>query len=197
MVDLRLREPLWFLLRFAVVTAVLFLAREPLSAAYAALTVPVVNGCMALGDLPARYLREGHQLWLVYPPAGFRLQVHDIIYQNLIVAVGLFAASPGHTPGWRCRWLAIVLGVLWTSHVASLYMGGTVMLWDVALDLPPAERQRLVGSFPASMSAERDWLLSRLFGWWHTWGRPAAGLLLWVYAEVQARDGADRQERVQ
>ena len=44
------------------------------------------------------YARTGQELVLVYRQLGLRFNVHDIIYQNLIVAIALFAAtaaSPG------------------------------------------------------------------------------------------------------
>ena len=174
--------PLEFLLRFCLATGLLFLLREPGSQLYLGFTVPIVNAAFAWNGLPCRYAQEGSMLYLVYANPGLRFAVHDIIYQNVMVGAALFVATPGRTWGWRGRWLGLALAVLWSTHVVSLYMGGTVIVWDYVDSLPAAQAADLARRLPAPLSPERDWLLSRLFGLWHTWGRPSIGVFLWAFA---------------
>lgn len=181
-----LREPLWFLARFAVVVGVLYLLRADISTLYLALVTPPAN--WLLGDMGATYVRQGHELGLVYSRLGLRFTVHDIIYQNLLVAVALFAATRAR-PRWKLAWGTVAVVVLWASHVVSLYLGGHVIIWDFLWGLPPELRQELGPRVAAHFPAERDWLLSRLFGLWHTWGRQSLVLAIWGLASLPVLQG--------
>lgn len=176
---LRIRGPLAFLVRFAVVAGVLYALRDDLARAYLAVVAPPANWLLGGGGVA--YVREGGQLALVYRQLGLRFAVHDIVYQNALVAVALFAATAA---GWRWRlgWGALTLVALWATHVVCLYLGGHVIVWDFLWSLPPEARADLLPRVAQRFPAERDWLFSRLFGLWHTWGRSALPLLIWAAA---------------
>ncbi|MFC1525330.1 hypothetical protein ACFL6X_00790 [Candidatus Latescibacterota bacterium] len=175
------RDPAPLLIRFCVVAGILFLFREGISRIYLATMVPLVNGIFQLEGLAVAFAREQHILRLTYATLGLEFTVHDIIYQNLMVALALFAATPGRW-GWRLKWMGIAVGVLWVTHVASLYLGGYVIIWDFVESLPLDDRGALAQRVSEVLPRERDWLLSRLFGVWHTWGRPTVGLGVWLIA---------------
>lgn len=180
-----LRDPLPLLIRFAVAAGLLFLLREDISRLYLAVMVPIVNGIFRLEGLAVEFIRQRHVLQLVYADLGFRFTVHDIIYQNLMVGVALFAATPGQSIRWKARWIGVVLGLLALTHVASLYLGGHVIVWDYVAALPDGERAQVARQVLEVFPRDRDWLYSNLFGLWHTWGRPTLALVVWLYA---ARD---------
>lgn len=175
------RDPAPMLIRFCGVAALLFLLREQLSALYLLAMAPAVNGLFRVAGLAAAYGREGYILELAYPSLGLTFTVHDIVYQNLIVALALFAATPGSWR-WRLKWMAATVAILWVTHVASLYTAGYAIVWDFVESLPAGEREALLPQVISEVSARQDWLYSRLFGLWHTWGRPTAGLLIWLFA---------------
>ncbi len=98
-----LRDPLTLLIRFAVAAGLPFLLREDISRLYLTLMVPLVHGIFRLEGLAGAFVRQRHVLQLVYGDLGFRFTVHDIIYQNLMVGVALFAATPGQSIRWKAR----------------------------------------------------------------------------------------------
>ena len=175
------RDPAPLLIRFCAVAGLLFLLREQVSQVYLVAMAPLVNGLFQLSDLAAEYTRQEHVLELAYPALGLRFTVHDIVYQNLIVALALFAATPGSWR-WRLKWMGTAVLVLWVTHVASLYMAGYAIVWDFVESLPAADREALAPQVAAQVSPAQDWLFSRLCGLWHRWGRPTAGLVIWLYA---------------
>lgn len=176
-----LREPLWFLVRFALVVGVLYLLRAQISTLYLALVTPPAN--WLLGDMGATYVRQGHELSLVYGGLGLRFTVHDVIYQNLLVAVALFGATRANWV-WKLKWGGVAVFTLWVSHVASLFLGGHVIVWDFLWSLPMDVRAELLPRVAERFPQERDWLLSRLFGLWHTWGRQSLALAIWGLASL-------------
>ncbi|MFH1567777.1 MAG: hypothetical protein ABIL09_07230 [Gemmatimonadota bacterium] len=178
------RDPAPLLIRFCLAAGVLFLLRDELSQVYLATMVPAVNGWLRATDVAALFQREGHGLRLSYPGLGLQFTVHDIIYQNLMVAAALFAATPGPWR-WRLKWLGIAVAALWVTHVASLYLAGHVIVWDFVESLPAGERGALARRVAGQVPGERDWLYSHLFGLWHTWGRPTLGLGIWLFAARQ------------
>ncbi len=180
--DWPLPVPLQFLVRFAVVAGMLFLFRERLAELYLSTMVPTVNGLFNLEELGVVYRQQRHVLLLVYEELGFHFRVHDIIYQNVMVTIALFAATPGYSLRWRAGWTAVVLALLWLTHAASLYMGGYVIIWDYLESLGAGERQDLARQIGDAFPRDRDWLFSHLFGLWHTWGRPTLALLIWLFA---------------
>ena len=180
--DRSLRDPLVFLGLFLLVASLSFLLREVISAVYLPAVVPVVNWLFEVGQLPVEFERQDHVLLLVYREFGLQFRVHDIVYQNMMVAVALFAATPGQSLRWKIRWIAGVVVLLWTTHVFSLYTGGHTIVWDYLENLPPEQQQGLLPKVAEVFSPERDWLFSRLFGVWHTWGRPTLALLVWFFA---------------
>lgn len=180
--DQSLREPLVFLGLFLLVASLSFLLREVISAVYLPAVVPVVNWLFEVSRLPVEFERQDHVLLLVYREFGLQFRVHDIVYQNMMVAVALFAATPGQSLRWKVRWIAGVVVLLWTTHVFSLYTGGHTIVWDYLESLPPEQQQGLLPKVAEVFSPERDWLFSRLFGVWHTWGRPTLALLVWFFA---------------
>ena len=178
------RDSLPLLILFCVVAGGLFLFRQEISRAYLATMVPLVNELFHAGGLAIELVRRAHILKLAYPSLGLEFTIHDIIYQNLIVGLALVAATPG--PGrWRLKWMGIVLVALWVTHVLSLYLGGYVIIWDFVASLPIADQTRLSPRVLEVIPRDRDWLLSRVFGIWHTWGRPSAAIWIWLFA---ARD---------
>jgi len=172
------------LIRFSLAAGLLFLFREEISHSYLALMVPVVNGIFRLEGLAVEFIRQRDVLQLVYGDLGFRFTVHDIIYQNLTVGVALFVATPGQSMRWKAKWIAIVIGLLSLTHLATLYLGGYVIVWDYVA-LPDGERAQVARQVLEVFPRDRDWLFSNIFGLWHTWGRPTLALLVWLYA---ARD---------
>ena len=175
------RDSLPLLVRFCVVAGVLFLFRQEISSAYLTTMVPLVNGLFRVAGLAIELVRQEHILKLAYPSLGLEFTIHDIIYQNLIVGLALVAATPG--PGrWRLKWMAIVLAALWVTHVLSLYLGGYVIIWDYVASLPIEDEARLSQRVLEVIPRDRDWLLSRVFGIWHTWGRPSAAIWIWLFA---------------
>lgn len=175
-----LREPLVFLVRFAVVAGVLYLLRSEVSRFYLMLVTAPANWLLG-EESGALYVREGHELALVYRQLGLRFTVHDIIYQNAMVAVALFVATRAPWR-WRLGWGSAALALLWATHVGSLYLGGHVIVWDFVWGLPQEIRAELAPRVAARFPYERDWLFSRLFGLWHTWGRTSVVLVIWVLA---------------
>ena len=135
-----LRDPLPLLIRFSLAAGLLFLFREEISPSYLALMVSVVNGIFRLEGLAVEFIRQRDVLQLVYGDLGFRFTVHDIIYQNLTVGVALFVATPGQSMRWKAKWIAIVIGLLSLTHLATLYLGGYVIVWDYVAALPDGER---------------------------------------------------------
>ena len=115
-----LRDPLPLLIRCSLADGLLFLFREEISHSYLALMVPVVNGIFRLEGLAVEFIRQRDVLQLVYGDLGFRFTVHDIIYQNLTVGVALFVATPGQSMRWKAKWIAIVIGLLSLTHLATL-----------------------------------------------------------------------------
>ena len=180
-----LRDPLPLLVRFSVVAGALFVFHDQLSQLYLIGMVPLVNGIFRFEGLAVEFIRQQQVLTLAYADLGLRFTVHDIIYQNLMVAVALFAATPETTIRWKVQWIATVLALLWVTHVASLYLGGYVIVWDYVEGLPPVAREQMARQVLEVFPRDRDWLFSNLFGLWHTWGRPTLALLIWLYA---ARD---------
>ena len=178
------RDPLPLLIKFSVVAGALFLFRTDLSRVYLATMVPLVNGLFRWDGVAVEFVRQQHVLQLVYRDLGLQFTVHDIIYQNVMVAVALFAATPG-TLRWKARWIALVLAALWVTHVASLYLGGYVIIWDYIEGLPGGQASSMAARVTEVFPRDRDWLFSRLFGIWHTWGRPTLAILIWLFA---ARD---------
>jgi len=138
-----LRDPLPLLIRFSLAAGLLFLFREEISHSYLALMVPVVNGIFRLEGLAVEFIRQRDVLQLVYGDLGFRFTVHDIIYQNLTVGVALFVATPGQSMRWKAKWIAIVIGLLSLTHLATLYLGGYVIVWDYVAALPDGERAQV------------------------------------------------------
>jgi hypothetical protein len=175
------RDPAPLLIRFCVVAGLLFLFREEISRAYLATMVPLVNGLFHLEGVAVAFARQQHILELTYSTLGLKFTVHDIIYQNLMVALALFAATPGAW-AWRLKWMGVVVVVMWVTHVISLYLGGYVIIWDFVESLPREDRVGLAQRVSEVLPRERDWLFSRLFGVWHTWGRPTVGLWVWLLA---------------
>jgi len=180
--DLSLNDPLSFLVRFALVAGVLFLLREAISEFYVATMVPLVNGLFSWEGMAVAYEQDRHLLQLTYTELSLRFKVHDIIYQNLMVAVALFVATPGYSLRWKGKWIVGVLGLLWLTHAASLYMGGYVIVWDFIEGLPPERRENMMRRVLAVFPRDRDWLFSHLFGLWHSWGRLTLVLFIWLYA---------------
>ena len=176
-----LQDPFPLLFRFAVVAGVLFLLRAQVFQLYLAVSVPLVNGLFQLDGVAVEFVRNHDSLQLVYKGLGYQFTVNDIIYQNLMVAVALFAATPGSLR-WRAKWIAIVLAALWITHMASLYMGGYVIIWDYVESLPQDQKGQIAQQILQVFPRDRDWLFSHLFGIWHTWGRPTMGLVIWLFA---------------
>ncbi|MDA0336714.1 MAG: hypothetical protein O2782_16240 [bacterium] len=190
-----LRAPLVFLLRFAAVAGVLYLFRADVSAFYLSLVTAPANWLLG-GDGGVAYTRQGHELSLVYRQLGLRFTVHDIIYQNLLVALALFAATQAHWM-WKLQWGGVAILTLWASHVVSLFLGGHVIVWDFLWSLPTDVRADLLPRVAERFPMERDWLFSRLFGLWHTWGRQSLALAVWALAALpllRRLSGADTQE---
>lgn len=175
------RDSLPLLIRFCVVAGALFLFRQEISRVYLATMVPLVNGLFCAEGLAVELVRHKHVLQLAYPSLGLEFTIHDIIYQNLMVGLALVAATPG-SGRWRLKWMAIVLAVLWVTHVLSLYLGGYVIIWDYVASLPIEDEARLSRRVLEVVPRDRDWLLSRVFGIWHTWGRPSAAIWIWLFA---------------
>lgn len=175
------RAPVPFLIRFCVIAGVFFLFRQEISRAYLATMVPLVNGLFGAAGLAVELVRQSHVLRLTYPSLGLEFTIHDIIYQNLVVGLALVAATPG-SGRWRLKWMAIVLAALWVTHVLSLYLGGYVIIWDYTASLPAADAARLSRRVLEVIPRDQDWLLSRVFGIWHTWGRPSAAIWIWLFA---------------
>ena len=177
-----LTDPLGFLVGFALVAGGLFLLREAIAQFYVATMLPLVNALFRWEGVGVAYVQNRHLLQLVYTGLGLQFKIHDIIYQNLTVAVALFAATPGHSLRWKGKWIAIVLALLWLTHAASLYMGGYVVIWDFIENLPPEQKEDMTRRVLPVFPRDRDWLFSHLFGLWHSWGRPTLALLVWLYA---------------
>lgn len=175
-----LREPLEFLIRFAVVAGGLYLLRSDISHFYLLLVTAPANWLIGDGA-GAAYIREGHELSLVYRQFGLRFAVHDIIYQNLLVAMALFAATHADWQ-WKLKWGGVAVVALWLSHVVSLFLGSHVIIWDFLWSLPADVRLEVAPRIEAHFPQARDWLYSRLFGVWHTWGRQSLALVVWVLA---------------
>jgi hypothetical protein len=177
-----LREPLVFLIRFSVVAGVLYLLRTEISRVYLSLVTAPANWLIG-EDSGAVYLREGHELSILYRQLGLRFAVHDIIYQNLLVALALFAATRADWM-WRLKWGGVAVVALWATHVVSLFLGSHVIVWDFVWSLPADIRAELLPRVAARFPVEQDWLFSRLFGVWHTWGRQSLALAVWVLAAM-------------
>ncbi len=189
------RAPLLFLLRFAAVAGVLYLFRADVSGIYLSLVTAPANWLLG-GDGGVAYTRQGHELSLVYRQLGLRFAVHDIIYQNLLVALALFGATQAHWT-WKLKWGGVAVFTLWASHVVSLFLGGHVIVWDFLWSLPADVRADLLPRVTEHFPMERDWLFSRLFGLWHTWGRQSLALAVWALAALpllRRLSGADTQE---
>ena len=183
--SIRLTDPLGFLVGFALVAGGLFLLRDVIAQFYVATMLPLVNALFRWEGMGVAYVQNRHLLQLAYTGLGMQFKIHDIIYQNLTVAVALFAATPGYSLRWKGKWIAGVLALLWLTHAASLYMGGYVVIWDFIENLPPEQREEMMRRVLPVFPRDRDWLFSHLFGLWHSWGRPTLALLVWLYA---ARD---------
>jgi hypothetical protein len=177
-----LREPILFLARFAIVAGVLYLFRGEVSRLYLSLVTAPANWLLG-GDGGVIYSRQGHELSLVYRELGLRFAVHDIIYQNLLVTLALFAATRAKWI-WKLKWGSVAVLALWASHVVSLFLGGHVIIWDFLWNLPMDARAELLPRVVARFPMERDWLFSRLFGLWHTWGRQSLALTVWALAAL-------------
>ena len=177
-----LTDPLGFLVGFALVAGGLFLLRETIAQFYVATMLPLVNALFRWEGVGVAYVQDRHLLQLVYTKLGLQFKIHDIIYQNLMVAVALFAATPGYSLHWKGKWIAGVLALLWLTHAASLYLGGYVVVWDFIENLPPEQREEMMRRVLLVFPRDRDWLFSHLFGLWHSWGRPTLALFIWLYA---------------
>ncbi|MBT3223668.1 MAG: hypothetical protein HOM68_15505 [Gemmatimonadetes bacterium] len=190
-----LREPLIFLVRFALVAGVLYLLRSSISSIYLSMVTTPAN--WLIGEEPgAVYVQQGHELSLVYRHFGLRFAVHDIIYQNLLVALALFAATRANLM-WKLQWGGVAVATLWASHVASLFLGSHVIVWDFLWSVPDDVRKELLPKVAERFPMERDWLFSRLFGLWHTWGRQSLALVIWTLAAmplIQRMSGAKAQQ---
>ncbi len=177
-----LKEPLAFLVRFAVVAGGLYLLRADISRVYLLIVTGPANWLIGSGS-GVSYIRQGHELSLLYRPFGLQFAVHDIIYQNLLVALALFAATRADWI-WKLKWGAVAISMLWASHVVSLFLGSHVVIWDFLWSVPADVRAEMLPRVAEHFPIERDWLFSRLFGLWHTWGRQSLALAIWTLAAL-------------
>lgn len=182
-----MRNALFFLGKFVVISGLFYGVWEILAPFYLTLVVPVVNALFSGLQLPVQLELRGSILLLIYQQGGgwLRLQAHDydIIYLNLIAATALLAASPGQSVAWKLRWAGAVLVLLWTTHVASFFIGGQIAIWEYLDGMPATlEKAALVEQMQVHFSLERRELLTALLAQWNIWGRYALAVGIWFVA---------------
>ena len=150
-----LRRPILFLATFVPVAGVLMVGWGYLSGHYLAVLTWLVNAALHLG---------GIEVTLQVPRFG----LHEMVYPEIAGGVALFAVTPGRSPGWRLRWLAVLVLLLGALHTSLLYLE----VWTA------------VGS-PLHRGAAAASLLERGVEIGRLWGTPVLVLLIWFRAVRQ------------
>lgn len=162
-----LKKPATFLCLFTLTAGLLLPLWSYLSQFYlTALTIPVNYG-LKLAGMPVEF--QAHQL------IG-----HDIVYPGVVAAVALFVATPDYSPGWKTRWLAVLIPLLWALHASLLYLETDISIPQYLNHLPSANRHPLLDHLLSPVA--RDALLGRLVALGKMWGTPVVILLTWFFA---------------
>jgi hypothetical protein len=179
---------LHFLLRFVAAASLGMGLLLWWGADYVNCVAPVVNLLAKWTQMPFQMLNQADQVLYSYSPdaaRSFRLLATDqeSIYLNLISMAAVFAATPDRKVTWRLGWGTLALGLLWSTHVISFYLGGQVALWQFAMT--SAHAQSLAQPLALWIPQGHGLLSLKALETWNLWGRYSLCVLVWIVARAR------------
>ena len=178
-----------WLVRFLVASGVLFVAWQFLADLYLTSLTGTANLLFSWFDKPARFAVREEALvvsfgGLAASSVVLQLGRNQVFYLNLLVGIGLFAATPGQTIRWYAGWAAGVIALTWASHLASIWIGPDIVFNAFIQRLTEADRARVLGTDPAWPRVDVAWRVT-LFEAWRHFGR--TGLVLGTWGMAASR----------
>ncbi len=145
-----MKTPIQFLVKFLLASAILFLLWIPLSKAYYTFLSLEANAAFGLLDHGARLEVDKQGVYILYPdifpPYRNKRDIKIPILQriainfNIIVIIGLFAATPRMPFQKKIKGIAVGVGLLSLLHTAYVYFISYVFIWEyIDLERWPVE----------------------------------------------------------
>jgi hypothetical protein len=169
----------------------------PISSVYFTFLSLETNALFGLMDHGARLLVDENGVQILYPdvfpPYKFKQDIrlpilqHISIHFNLIVAIGLFVATPGMPIPKKIEGLAASIALLSLSHTANIYLISYLFIWDYIdwkrwpAGIPAGHIERLIVAVEHRFPRVAQPYIMGFYNYSIHFLDEAAPLLVWLY----------------